>query len=176
MMEFHRNLIICKLFFLGSIFCFLHWVFLCSLPLFHVVGCQTQLDKQKEQNDALFNTAFVTSPYSLFVFLSPAFLPTPDLFSLFLSNFLFLFLVACSGSILGIVCALLGFVGIFREDRRLLTVYSTLLWAVFALYVSVGYIAFRRDKNHLNQHLQDDWIHSYTRDQRLLVQRQVKKK
>jgi len=48
-----------------------------------------------------------------------------------------------------------------------------MLWPVFALYVSVGYIAFRRAKNHLRAHLKDEWIHSYTREQRLLVQRNV---
>ncbi|KAG0050609.1 hypothetical protein BGZ83_004613 [Gryganskiella cystojenkinii] len=85
-----------------------------------------------------------------------------------------LILLAFAGSVFGITCAILGFLGVFRENRTLLTIYTTLLWVVFALYVSVGYIAFRRYKNHLNQHLRDEWMHSYSRDQRLLVQRQMK--
>lgn len=89
--------------------------------------------------------------------------------------YFYLFLVAFVGSIVAIVSAAVGFLGIFRENRSLLTIYTTMLWAVFALYVAVGYIAFRREKNHLNQRLRDEWIHNYTRDQRLLVQRQVKK-
>ncbi|KAF9348480.1 hypothetical protein BGX34_002460 [Mortierella sp. NVP85] len=40
--------------------------------------------------------------------------------------------------------------------------------------VYIGYIAFRRAKNHLRAHLKDEWIHSYTREQRLLVQRNLK--
>ncbi|KAF8978725.1 hypothetical protein BGZ46_006207 [Entomortierella lignicola] len=78
------------------------------------------------------------------------------------------------GSALGIFCALLGLVGIFRESRLLLSFYSLLLWPVFGLYVSVGYIAFRRAKNHLRAHLRDEWVHGYTRKQRLIVQRNLK--
>ncbi|KAI7827037.1 hypothetical protein BC939DRAFT_395178 [Gamsiella multidivaricata] len=92
--------------------------------------------------------------------------------------FLFLFLnailVSLAGGLLGVISALIGLVGIFRENRLWLSIYALLLWPVFALYVSVGYIAFRRSKNHLRARIKDEWIHSYTREQRLVVQRQLK--
>lgn len=82
-------------------------------------------------------------------------------------------IVTLAGAAVGLVSALIGFVGIVRENRIWLSIYTVLLWPVFCLYVSVGYIAFRRSKNHLRNHLRDEWIHDYTRDQRLLVQRNV---
>lgn len=89
----------------------------------------------------------------------------------FHSNIVYLSMAA---SIMGIVCALMGLIGIFLENRTWLSWYTLLLWPTFALYVSVGYISFRRAKNHLRAHLKDDWIHSYTREQRLIVQRNLK--
>ncbi|KAG0201765.1 hypothetical protein BGX28_005510 [Mortierella sp. GBA30] len=82
--------------------------------------------------------------------------------------------LALSGSVFGIACALIGLVGVFREDRTWLSWYTTLLWPGFAIYISVGYIAFRRVKSHLRAHLKDEWLHSYTREQRLIVQRNLK--
>ncbi|KAI1317060.1 hypothetical protein EDD11_009043 [Mortierella claussenii] len=82
--------------------------------------------------------------------------------------------IALIASIVGLLSALLGLVGIFKEDRILLSWYNLMLWPAFALFLSVGYIAFRRAKNHLRAHLKDEWIHSYTREQRLLVQRNLK--
>ncbi|KAK3808366.1 MAG: hypothetical protein J3Q66DRAFT_354615 [Benniella sp.] len=82
--------------------------------------------------------------------------------------------ITLAASIVGILSALVGLVGIFRDNRVWLSWYNLMLWPVFALYVSVGYIAFRRAKNHLRAHLKDEWIHSYTREQRLLVQRNLK--
>ncbi|KAG0290952.1 hypothetical protein BGZ96_005605 [Linnemannia gamsii] len=89
----------------------------------------------------------------------------------FHSNLIYL---AMGGSILGMICALVGLIGIFKENRIWLSWYTIVLWPVFAIYISVGYIAFRRAKNHLRVHLKDEWIHSYSREQRLLVQRQLK--
>ncbi|KAG0204163.1 hypothetical protein BGX33_008677 [Mortierella sp. NVP41] len=89
----------------------------------------------------------------------------------FHSNIIYLSL---AGSIMGIITAIVGLIGIFRENRIWLSWYTIILWPVFAMYISVGYIAFRRAKNHLRAHLKDEWIHSYSRDQRLLVQRQLK--
>ncbi|KAF9345708.1 hypothetical protein BGX26_002819 [Mortierella sp. AD094] len=87
------------------------------------------------------------------------------------SNIIYLSL---AGSILGIVSAIIGLVGIFLENRTWLSIYTILLWPVFALYVSVGYIAFRLAHSHLRAHTKDDWIHKYTRDQRLIVQQNLK--
>ncbi|KAG0056342.1 hypothetical protein BGZ83_005461 [Gryganskiella cystojenkinii] len=82
--------------------------------------------------------------------------------------------ITLAGSAVGLATALVGLVGVFRENRIWLSWYSIMLWPVFALYLSVGYIAFRRAKNHLRNHLRDEWIHDYTREQRLLVQRSLK--
>ncbi|KAF9430341.1 hypothetical protein BGZ76_000864, partial [Entomortierella beljakovae] len=60
-------------------------------------------------------------------------------------------------SSLGIMNGILGLVGIFKENRLMLSWYSLFLWPIFALYISVGYISFRRAKNHLRAHLKDEW-------------------
>ncbi|KAF9438816.1 hypothetical protein BGZ76_004415 [Entomortierella beljakovae] len=73
----------------------------------------------------------------------------------------------------GILSALVGLYGTIRENRIWLSIYTTILWPVFALFVAAGYIAFKRSHNHLRSHLRDEWIH-YTREQRLLVQRNLK--
>ncbi|KAF9549982.1 hypothetical protein EC957_002042 [Mortierella hygrophila] len=85
----------------------------------------------------------------------------------FHSNIIYL---ALGGSVFGIASALVGLVGIFLENRIWLSYYTIVLWPGFALYVAVGYIAFRRAKMNLRAHIKDDWIFSYTREQRLLVQ------
>ncbi|KAG0242632.1 hypothetical protein B0O80DRAFT_422920 [Mortierella sp. GBAus27b] len=82
--------------------------------------------------------------------------------------------ITLAGSIMGIITALVGLIGTLRENRIWLSWYNLMLWPVFALYLSVGYIAFRRAKNHLRAHLKDEWVHSYSREQRLLVQRNLK--
>ncbi|KAF9285048.1 hypothetical protein BGZ68_004184 [Mortierella alpina] len=66
--------------------------------------------------------------------------------------------ITLAGSCLGIFSALVGLIGIFRENRIWLSWYNLMLWPVFALYLSVGYIAFRRSKNHLRAHLKDEWL------------------
>ncbi|KAG0309582.1 hypothetical protein BGZ98_000907 [Dissophora globulifera] len=82
--------------------------------------------------------------------------------------------IAFFGSIFGILTAAVGLVGVFKENRIWLSWYSIMLWPVFGMYISVGYIAFRRQKNQLRVHLNNEWIHSYSREQRLLVQRNLK--
>lgn len=81
--------------------------------------------------------------------------------------------VSLAGAVFGIATALVGLVGIFRENRIWLSYYTIVLWPGFALYIAVGYIAFRRAKLHLRAHIKEEWINSYTREQRLLVQRNV---
>ncbi|KAF9947192.1 hypothetical protein BGZ72_010796 [Mortierella alpina] len=85
-----------------------------------------------------------------------------------------LIILALAGSAFGIVCAFIGLIGVITENRIWLSWYTTLLWPSFALYVSVGYIAFRRAKAHLRDHVKEEWTHSYTRNQRLLVQQNLK--
>ncbi|KAF9126587.1 hypothetical protein BGW39_006508, partial [Mortierella sp. 14UC] len=85
----------------------------------------------------------------------------------FHSNLVYL---SFAGSVFGIASALVGLVGIFKENRIWLSYYTIVLWPVFALYVAVGYIAFRRAKQHLRAHIKEEWISTYSRDQRLIVQ------
>ncbi|KAG0024177.1 hypothetical protein BGZ80_005483 [Entomortierella chlamydospora] len=82
--------------------------------------------------------------------------------------------MSIAGSALGIVSAIIGLVGVFLENRTWLSIYTILLWPVFGLYVSVGYIAFRRSHSQLRAHIKEDWIHNYTRDQRLIIQSNLK--
>ncbi|KAG0296715.1 hypothetical protein BGZ96_008760 [Linnemannia gamsii] len=88
----------------------------------------------------------------------------------FHSNLVYLSFAA---SIFGIGSALVGLVGIFRENRKWLSLYTIVLWPSFALYIAVGYIAFRRAKQDLRAHIKDEWLYKYTREQRLLVQRNL---
>ncbi|KAF9958691.1 hypothetical protein BGZ70_009113 [Mortierella alpina] len=82
--------------------------------------------------------------------------------------------LSLAGSAFGIVCAFIGLIGVITESRVWLSWYTTLLWPSFALYISVGYIAFRRAKAHLRDHVGKEWEHLYTRDQRLIVQQNLK--
>ncbi|KAF9397138.1 hypothetical protein BGX21_009182 [Mortierella sp. AD011] len=82
--------------------------------------------------------------------------------------------MSIAGSALGIVSAIIGLVGVFLENRAWLSIYTILLWPVFGLYVSIGYIAFRRSHSQLRAHIKEDWIHNYTRDQRLIIQSNLK--
>jgi hypothetical protein len=83
-------------------------------------------------------------------------------------------IVSLAGAVFGIATALVGLVGIIRENRLWLSYYTIVLWPGFALYIAVGYITFRRAKMHLRAHIKDEWIFSYTREQRLIVQRNVR--
>ncbi|KAF9196205.1 hypothetical protein BGZ50_001606 [Haplosporangium sp. Z 11] len=82
--------------------------------------------------------------------------------------------MSLAASASGIVCALIGLVGTLREDRVWLSWYTTLLWPVFTLYVSIGYITFRRTKEHLRDRLRAEWTYTYSREQRLTIQRNLK--
>lgn len=85
-----------------------------------------------------------------------------------------LFLVAMAASIAGIATASIGLYGIVRENRVWLSWYTFFLWPVFALYVAVGYEAFKGTQSNRRARLQRAWNNTYTRDQRLLVQKNVR--
>ncbi|KAI7825994.1 Tetraspanin family-domain-containing protein [Gamsiella multidivaricata] len=70
----------------------------------------------------------------------------------------------------GIVIALLGYIGIMRQSRKVLSIYAILLWPLFAMFTSIGYICFRRNHVSLYQKLKFSWINEYTRDDRLIIQ------
>ncbi|KAK3833418.1 MAG: hypothetical protein JOS17DRAFT_77389 [Linnemannia elongata] len=70
----------------------------------------------------------------------------------------------------GVFIALLGFIGIFTQSRKILSWYTLLLWPLFAMMTSIGYICFRRSHISLYQKLKFSWINEYTRDDRLVIQ------
>ncbi|KAF9585306.1 hypothetical protein BGW38_002976, partial [Lunasporangiospora selenospora] len=70
----------------------------------------------------------------------------------------------------GIALSILGFFGIFTQNRKALTIYTVLLWPLFGLITSVGYISYRRVHVSLYQKLKNSWISEYTRDDRLVIQ------
>ncbi|KAF9143722.1 hypothetical protein BGX30_014971, partial [Mortierella sp. GBA39] len=70
----------------------------------------------------------------------------------------------------GVFIALLGFIGIFTQSRKILSWYTILLWPLFAMVTSIGYICFRRSHVSLYMKLKFSWINEYTRDDRLVIQ------
>ncbi|KAF9965909.1 hypothetical protein BGZ70_003813 [Mortierella alpina] len=70
----------------------------------------------------------------------------------------------------GIAVALLGFYGILKQSRKVLSLYAVLLWPLFGLLTSIGYICYRRRNVALYQKLKFSWINEYTRDDRLVIQ------
>ncbi|KAI9232377.1 MAG: Tetraspanin family-domain-containing protein [Podila humilis] len=82
--------------------------------------------------------------------------------------------LAMAASIAGIATAAVGLYGIVRENRVWLSWYTFLLWPVFALYVAVGYEAFKGTQSNRRARLRNAWTNTYTREQRLLVQKNLK--
>ncbi|KAG0030932.1 hypothetical protein BGZ82_007198 [Podila clonocystis] len=82
--------------------------------------------------------------------------------------------LAMAASIAGIATAAVGLYGIVRENRVWLSWYTFLLWPVFALYVAVGYEAFTGTQSNRRARLQKAWNNTYTREQRLIVQKNLK--
>jgi hypothetical protein len=75
--------------------------------------------------------------------------------------------------LLGIVISIIGYIGIFAQSRKILTVYTVLLWPLFALLTTIGYMSFRRNQINLYQKLKVSWINEYSRDDRLVIQNAV---
>ncbi|KAF9361020.1 hypothetical protein BGX26_006572 [Mortierella sp. AD094] len=82
-------------------------------------------------------------------------------------NLLYIMMVAAP---FGVFISVMGYVGIFAQNRRILSIYAILLWPLFALITSIGYICFRRKNAFLYQKLKSSWINEYTRDDRLVIQ------
>ncbi|KAF9962635.1 hypothetical protein BGZ72_000055 [Mortierella alpina] len=70
----------------------------------------------------------------------------------------------------GVAVALLGYYGILKQSRKVLSIYAVLLWPLFGLLTSIGYICYRRRNVSLYQKLKFSWINEYTRDDRLVIQ------
>ncbi|KAF9292458.1 hypothetical protein BGZ68_005141 [Mortierella alpina] len=73
----------------------------------------------------------------------------------------------------GVAVALLGYYGILKQSRKVLSIYAVLLWPLFGLLTSIGYICYRRRNVALYQKLKFSWIYEYTRDDRLVIQNAV---
>jgi hypothetical protein len=73
----------------------------------------------------------------------------------------------------GIFVALIGYIGLLSQNRKILSIYTILLWPLFALITSVGYISYRRLHVSLYQKLKFSWINEYSRDDRLVIQNAV---
>ncbi|KAG0032200.1 hypothetical protein BGZ81_011455 [Podila clonocystis] len=81
-----------------------------------------------------------------------------------------LLLLMMAAAPLGIFVALIGFVGILSQNRKVLSIYTILLWPLFGLITAVGYICYRRLHVSLYQKLKFSWINEYSRDDRLVIQ------
>ncbi|KAG0260395.1 hypothetical protein BG011_001924 [Mortierella polycephala] len=58
-------------------------------------------------------------------------------------------------------------------SRKVLGIYNVLLWPLFSLYITIGYIGFRRVNVDLYQDLKTSWISEYTRDDRIVIQNAI---
>ena len=84
-----------------------------------------------------------------------------------------LFIVMMVTAPCGVAVALLGYCGILKQSRKVLSIYAVLLWPLFGLLTSIGYICYRRRNVSLYQKLKFSWINEYTRDDRLVIQNAV---
>ncbi|KAF9328285.1 hypothetical protein BG006_008514 [Podila minutissima] len=81
-----------------------------------------------------------------------------------------LLLLMMAAAPFGIFVALIGFVGLLSQNRKVLSIYTILLWPLFGLITAVGYICYRRLHVSLYQKLKFSWINEYSRDDRLVIQ------
>lgn len=70
----------------------------------------------------------------------------------------------------GIFVAIVGYIGIFTQSRKVLSAYTVLLWPLFSLMTTIGYISFRRNHVSLYQKLKYSWVYEYSRNDRLVIQ------
>lgn len=81
-----------------------------------------------------------------------------------------LLLLMMAAAPFGIFVSLIGYIGILSQNRKVLSIYTILLWPLFALITSVGYICYRRLHVSLYQKFKFSWINEYSRDDRLVIQ------
>lgn len=100
-------------------------------------------------------------------------------------------IISTAATTLGLFCSILGYAGILLNNRSFLAVYTFLLWIVFALIVTPGYITYKTRtfnlegklngafirKNQVRQicsvFITAQWSRSLTIDGRLEVQNQL---
>ena len=74
---------------------------------------------------------------------------------------------------LGILTSLVGWAGILLNNRAFLSVYCALLWAVFALLVTPGYIAYKRRAFNLEGKINQQWSQQLGLAGRVRIQNQL---
>ncbi|KAF7327033.1 hypothetical protein MKEN_00278300 [Mycena kentingensis (nom. inval.)] len=80
-----------------------------------------------------------------------------------------LILITLSGTIL-VFSSLVGLCGVLLEARRILALYTILLWVGLASMTIIGYLAYKRDAFSLGAKLNLSWSQYYTPAGRLLIQ------
>ncbi|ORX45118.1 hypothetical protein DM01DRAFT_1176243 [Hesseltinella vesiculosa] len=80
------------------------------------------------------------------------------------------FIVSFTTSLVCLVTAAVGLIGVFKKNRRLLAIYCLLLWLCFALISSVGYIAFKGHTWNLKAKLGMRWRHEFSLADRQVIQ------
>lgn len=83
---------------------------------------------------------------------------------------LFLTAVGTAAMILCLATSIVGWAGIFLNNRAFLTVYATLLWPAFALVVAPGYITYKKRAFNLDGKINNLWSRLLTIDERRQIQ------
>jgi hypothetical protein len=87
--------------------------------------------------------------------------------------FLFHNSVAFACAVISTFTASVGMAGIIRKSRRLLGIYSLLLWPCFALLCAVGYLGYKHDTWNLKAKLGMQWRYSLNDNGRITIQNNV---
>ncbi|CDS06306.1 hypothetical protein LRAMOSA08834 [Lichtheimia ramosa] len=75
-----------------------------------------------------------------------------------------------AASVLCVITACVGLVGVWRKDRRILGIYALLLWPCFALIATVGYLSYKADTWNLRAQLGTRWRHEFTDQDHIALQ------
>ncbi|TFY63697.1 hypothetical protein EVJ58_g3101 [Rhodofomes roseus] len=82
-------------------------------------------------------------------------------------------IVSTCAAALGMFTALVGWSGILLNNRAFLSIYCALLWAVFALLVTPGYITYKRRAFNLEGKINQQWSQQLGLDGRIRIQNQL---
>ncbi|KAL6307834.1 hypothetical protein BKA93DRAFT_727107 [Sparassis latifolia] len=82
-------------------------------------------------------------------------------------------IISTVAAAVGVFTAVVGWSGIVLNNRSFLAVYSVLLWVVFALLVTPGYITYKQRTFNLQAKLNAQWSRDLGMDGRLRIQNQL---
>ncbi|KZT73387.1 hypothetical protein DAEQUDRAFT_703788 [Daedalea quercina L-15889] len=82
-------------------------------------------------------------------------------------------IVSTCAAALGVFTALVGWSGILLNNRAFLSVYCALLWAVFALLVTPGYMTYKQRAFNLEGKINQQWSQQLGLDGRVRIQNQL---